>query len=216
MADVKQPPITHDEAIAVVAKMQADQFEKQDHAERLAILKRKSTCGHAGNNPLFGLYDPKVEFTLAELKILVPLDRDRMNYDWTNEAKKTAGKFARNIHGFLSVPKQKGKRKPHMNLHQQALKSESLCVFTALLETHIEKFKAVCLEKGLEYTGVPNEVIPAIGQQAARIAVHNVNARDAAKRRKARCVQQHSRRVNASLPVTSQKNFINRGGQYGN
>ena len=195
---------TKEMVVKLIIENQLKDFDKHDHAERLKIAKRKGAAG----NPLFIVFNnTSIEFTLDELKVLVPLERDRMNYL----------KLAKNLHGLLSIPKQKGRRNHHMSQRHQALKSESLRVFRSLLETHVDKFKAVCVEKGLEYTGIPDSAIPEVGKQAARIAIRNVNEAQFRKRTKARRRQEHSRKVNAGLLSisTSEKNYVNRGGQYG-
>src|ERR1039458_7925064 len=96
----------------IIEKQLAD-FDRHDHAERLKIAKRKGAAG----NPLFIVFNnPSIEFTLDELKVLVPLERDRVNYL----------KLAENAHGLLSIPKQKGRLHPHMSKRKQTLKCESL------------------------------------------------------------------------------------------
>jgi hypothetical protein len=192
-----------DVAVRLIVENQLKDYDRNDHAERMKIGRRKAANGDL-NFILFN--NPSIIFTLDELKVLVPLDRDRLHYI----------KLAKNMHGLLSIPKQKGRRNHHMSQHHQALKSESLRVFRNLLETHVAKFKATTADTGVEYSGIPDDVISVIGKQAARIAIRNVNERMFRKRRKARRRQEHSRKVNAGLTVTSQKRYINRGGPYGN
>jgi len=229
-------------AVRLIVENQLKDYDRNDHAERMKIGRRKAANGDLD----FVLFnDPSIIFTLDELKVLVPLDRDRLNYGFSKPFDKltaelesctdsvrrrvlekqigrcsvekgTCGKLAKNHYGLLSIPKQKGRRNHHMSQHHQALKSESLRVFRSLLETHVAKFKATTADTSVEYSGIPDDVISVIGKQAARIAIRNVNERMFRKRRKARRRQEHSRKVNAGLPVTSQKRYINRGGPYGN
>jgi hypothetical protein len=189
-------------AVRLIVENQLKDYDRNDHAERMKIGRRKAANGDLD----FVLFnDPSIIFTLDELKVLIPLDRDRLNYI----------KLAKNHYGLLSIPKQKGRRNHHMSQHHQALKSESLRVFRSLLETHVAKFKATTADTGVEYSGIPDDVISVIGKQAARIAIRNVNEQLFRKRQKARRRQEHSRKVNAGLTVTSAKRYINRGGPYG-
>jgi hypothetical protein len=215
-------PMTREQAVAAILARQLSSFDESDHAERLAIAKRKSTCGHAGNNPLFGMVfdNPSITYTLEELKAMVPLERDRLNYDWKraeDDPKKTCGKLAKNMYGLLAIPRPKGSRKPHMNKHQQAIKSESLRIFRRLFAEAAEKLQAVCKGENIEYLGVPDASIPALGAKAAKLALQAVADKRRAKARRARRRQDHSRRVNAGLITisTSEKRYVNRGGQFG-
>jgi hypothetical protein len=191
-----------DVVVRLIVENQLKDYDRNDHAERMKIGRRKAVNGDM-NFVLFN--DPSIIFTLDELKVLVPLDRDRLHYT----------KLAKNMHGLLSIPKQKGRRKHHMSQRHQALKSESIRVFAGLLETHVAKFKATFAGTGVEYSGIPDDVISVIGKQAARIAIRNVNEAQRRKHTKARRRQEHSRKVNAGLTVTSAKRYINRGGPYG-
>ena len=215
----QQPQMTRSQLGAFIRTKQQEDFDRNDKAERLAIAKRKSTCGHAGNNPLFGKVfdDPSIEWTLEELKALVPLDHDRLNYEWKNEKKGTEGVFATNRHGLFSIPKPKGRRKPHMTKKAQDIKSASIRIFRKLFEQAGEKLKAMCKTENLEYIGVPDDSLPKLGASAARIAVREVVASSNASRRKVRRRQQFSRKVNAGLITisASEKNYINKGGQFG-
>jgi hypothetical protein len=189
-------------AVRLIVENQLKDYDRNDHTEHMKIGRRKAAHGDPG----FILFkDPSIIFTLDELKVLVPLDRDRLNYI----------KLAKNMHGLLSIPKQKGRRNHHMSQHHQALKSESIRVFRNLLETHVAKFKATTADTGVEYSGIPDDVIGVIGKQAARIAIRNVNEALFRKRTKARRRQEHSRKVNAGTTAVSQKKYVNRGGQYG-
>ncbi len=215
----QQPQMTRSQLVAFIRTKQQEDFDRNDKAERLAIAKRKSTCGHAGNNPLFGKVfdDPSIEWTLEELKALVQLDRDWLNYEWKNEKKGTEGVFAMNRHGLFSIPKVKGRRNPHMTKQAQDIKSASIRVFRKLFEQAGESLKATCAKEQIEYLGIPDAVIPELGKKAGRIAIREIVAANKASRRAARRRQQFSRKVNAGLITksASEKNYVNKGGAYG-
>jgi hypothetical protein len=208
---------TKQEMVAVILKKQEEDFDRRDHAERLAALKRISENGQPWNNPLFGAFDPSVEYTLAELKAMVPLERDRLNYEWKNEDKGTQGVFAKNKYGLYSIPKGHGRIKPHMNLRRQAVKAAALRIFETLFAEAAQRLEATCKEEKIEYLGIPDAMIPELGEKAARIAIREVAAQRKATARSKRRRQEFSRRVNAGLITisASEKRYVNQGGQYG-
>ena len=210
-------PMTREAATAFVLAKQEESYEKADYEERLAVLKRRSENGQPWNNPLFGTYNPSIEYTHEELKALITLDRDKLNYAWVNEKKNTCGKFAKKRHGLLCIPKQRGRRKPHLTPQQQAIKSESLRIFRSLLEERAEKLQAICKEEKLEYLGVPESAFAELGAKAAKLGMQAVQDKRRRKASKARRRQEHSRKVNAGLITisTSEKRYVNRGGEYG-
>jgi hypothetical protein len=220
-----QPPApTLKEMVATVRKAQENDFDKHDREERLKILIRKSTCGHYGNNPLFNYYNPSLEYSLEELKVLVPLERDRWNYAWKSEkvstksdksGKVTEGCYAENRHGLYSVPRTGGRRNPHMSHKNQAIKSASIRAFRKLVEETGTSLRATCKEQEIEYLGLPDAMIPELGAKAMRIAVREVTAQRKAHSRDKRRRQEFSRRTNAGLINTSEKSYVNRGGEYG-
>ena len=216
---VAAPAPTKEEVVAQILKQQEAAFDRADLAERLQKAKRLSTCGHIGNNPLFGMEfdNPSIERTLEEMKALIPLERDRLNYNWENKDNGTHGVLAKNKHGLLSVGKQHGRLKPHMNLRQQAIKSASLRIFRELFQSRAELLQATAAAQKIEYLGIPDAMLPKLGKIAAQLAIKEVKAARKLKALRARRVQQHSRKVNAGLLtiLTSQKSYINRGGQYG-
>src|SRR5271166_5875735 len=225
MADeVKQEPtatpLTMANAVAIIRQNQEKDFDRNDMAERLRVGVRRSKCGHAGNNPLFGMVfdNPSIVYSLDELRQLVPLERDRLNYSFkaTKEGG-TDGMFAVNRHGLYSVPKPHGRLNRHMNLRQQAIKSEALRVFKALMDKATETLKSVCTTDGIEYLGVPESTTQELAQKAMRFALRNVSGRRKEKSKAAHRRQEHSRKVNAGLLTlaTSEKNYVSRGGQYG-
>ncbi len=208
-ASAEQPKVemTREQAIEFVLAKQNFMFNESDRAERTAVAKRKGIE-----------LNPSIDYTLEELKLKVPLKRDRLNYDWKNEDKGTSGVLAKNKHGLLATPKQKGKRKPHLNQHQQALKSATLLIFRELFEEKAERLKAVCKKEEFEYIGVPESSIPEIGARAAKMAVQVVKNNRRAERDKARRRQDFSRKVNAGTfgnAQPSERAFVNHGGQYG-
>ncbi len=194
--DVEAPkPQTREEALAKVVEQQLKAFDAGDRNERLQKLMRS------------GKYNPSIEYTDAELKVLVPLKRDRWSYV----------KLAKSSQGLLSFPKQHGRRKRHMTKRGQEIKSASLAIFKQLFEERSERLMAVCKRESIEYIGVPDSAIPELGARAAKQAVVLVNDRRRAKRDRARRRQPHSRLVNAGVITvsTSEKRFVERGGQYG-
>ncbi len=218
----QQPPApTHEEMVATVRAAQERDFDKNDRAERLKILIRKSTCGHAGNNPLFGAYNPSLEYSLEELKALVPLERDRLNYGWQklNEAGEviTEGCYSVNKHGLYSVPRPHGRLHPRMNHRQQAIKSAAIRVFRKLVEATGASLRATCKEEQIEYLGLPDAMIPELGAKAMRIAVREVTASRKFYTRNKRRQQEFARRTNAGLEQKSASatRYISRGGQFG-
>jgi hypothetical protein len=183
------PPqgVTKAEAVAKILEQQNLSFDKSDYDERLEVGKRRAQNGRPWNNPLYGLFsDPSINYTLEKLKALVPLDRDKMRY-------KT---FAKNVHGLLSIGRAKGRRKPRMTKHQQAIKSESIRVFRGLIVARAEELKAVCKNDGIEYLGIPDALLPEISARAAKLGMAAVNNKRRAKARKANRVQQASRKTN--------------------
>ena len=217
----KMPASTHEEMVATIRKSQERDFDKHDREERLKILIRKSDCGHAGNNSLFGAYNPSLEYSLEELKLLVPLERDRLNYNWQKKNEDgeviTEGCYSVNKHGLYSVPRPHGRLHPRMNHRQQAIKSAAIRVFRKLVEATGASLRATCKEQEIEYLGLPDAMIPELGAKAMRIAVREVTASRKFYTRNKRRQQEFARRTNAGLEQksASAKRYINRGGQYG-
>lgn len=213
----KQP--THEEIVALIRLNQQRDFDRHDHAERLLKAQRKSKCGHAGNNPLFGMTfdDPSIEFSLDELKALIPLDRDRLDYGWVNEDKGTHGVFAENRHGLFSIPKPgRVRRNMHMTKKQQHVKSLSLVIFRQLFEKQSREFEATCKEQNIKYIGLPEEALTELGAKAAQLALAEFKATKKNATRRLRRAQQFQRAVQAgTLTRISEKRYINRGGQFG-
>jgi hypothetical protein len=194
--EAPQPQMTRAEAVELVLKNQLSEFDKRDYAERLTIARRRNKV------------HPSVELTLAELKELIPLKRDRWTYI----------KLAKNSHGLLSAPKVKGKRKPHMSKHQQEIKSTTLQIFKQLFAEKAERLQAVCKTEQIEYMGVPDSAVPELGARAAKLALAELRERKHRKHQKARRRQQFSRAVNAGIfgnAQPSERNYVNKGGQFG-
>ena len=214
----QKPAPTLAEMVATVRLNQERDFDRRDYARRLKILIRKSTSGKQHNNPLFGYYNPSIEYSLDELKALIPLDEDRLNYSFqpTKEGG-TGGVLAENRHGLYAVPASHGRRKPHMTHRQQAVKSAAIRIFRKLIEATGTTLRATCKEQEIEYLGIPDATIPELGQKATRIAVREVTAQRKAYSRNNRRRQEHSRKVNRGLLTvsTSEVNYVNRGGEYG-
>lgn len=188
--------MTREQAVANVLARQLEQFDVADYNERFQIAKRKN---------LDLVKDPSYIPTLNELKAAVPLKRDRWTYK----------KLAKTAHGLLAIPRQRGKRKPHLNKRQQTIKSTALRIFRSLMEAKAETLLAICKKEGIEYIGIPESAIPSVGAEAARRALQEVNANRKAKNRRARRRQQFSRDVNAGLTTTSEKRYVENGGQFG-
>lgn len=187
--------MTQAEIVAKIKKQQDEAFDKADHAERLTIAMRR------------GLINPCIEYTLDELKALVPLKRDRYRLI----------KFAVNRFGLYAGPRPKGKKKPHMSLPAQRIKSASLLIFQRLFKEKAENLEAVCGRENIKYIGVPESAIPEIGARAANLALGAVADDRKRKRKVRRRMQQFQRKVNAGiLPGnTGERNYSFRGGEYG-
>jgi hypothetical protein len=203
---VESPAPTKAEVVAMILKQQEESFLRADHDERLKIaLQRKKT----GRYPeLLGLKfdNPSIEYSLDELKVLVPLERDRMKYI----------KLAMNKHGLLSVGKPHGRLKPRMNKHQQAIKSASLHIFRSLFQSRSELLQATAANEKIEYLGIPDAMLPKLGAIAAQLAMKEVKAKRRSKRDVRKRMQQASRKVNYGLLAGNQAhNFIMKGNQYG-
>lgn len=209
---------THEDAVAIVRKNQEKDFDRREHTQRLTILIRKSDCGHAGNNPLFGAYNPSLEYSLAELRTLTHIE-NRLNYSFEpTKPGGTGGVLAENKYGLYSVPKAPttARKKPHMNHRQQAIKSAAIRIFRKLVEERGTSLRATCKEQEIEYLGLPDAMIPKLGEQATRIAIREITAQRKAYSRNNRRRQEHSRKVNAGLlsVATSETNYVNRRGQF--
>jgi hypothetical protein len=213
---VESPAPTKAEVVAMILKQQEESFLRADHDERLKIaLQRKKT----GRYPeLLGLKfdNPSIEYSLDELKVLVPLERDRMNYNWENKDKGTHGVLAKNKHGLLSIGKQRGRLKQRMNKHQQGIKSASLRIFRELFTKRAELLQATAATEKIEYLGIPDAMLPKLGAVAAQLAMKEVKAKRRSKRDVRKRMQQASRKVNYGLLAGNQAhNFIMKGNQYG-
>jgi hypothetical protein len=203
-----KPQMTREQAVEYVLGHQIKSFEQNDIKQRIQIALRKGIITE----------NPSIEYTLEELKALVPLPHDRWNYDWVNEEKGTRGVVAKNAHGLLAVPKQRGRRKKHMTKHQQDIKSTSLSIFKQLFAAKAERLKAVCKTEEIEYLGVPDSALPELGKQAAMQALTAVKDKAKRKRDKARRRQKYSRAVNAGIfgmNNPGERNFVEHGGQFG-
>ncbi len=193
-----KPQMTREQAVEYVLGHQIKSFEQNDIKQRIQIALRKGIIEA----------NPSVEYTLEELKALVPQPQDRWNYI----------KIAKTSHGLLAVPKQRGRRKKHMTKHQQDIKSTSLSIFQQLFAAKAERLKAVCKKEEIDYLGVPDSAIPELGARAAKRALTVVKDKAKRKRDKARRRQKYSRAVNAGIFGNSrpgERNFIEHGGQYG-
>jgi hypothetical protein len=193
-----KPQMTREQAIELVLGHQTKAFEQHDRNHRLQIALRKGIIEA----------DPSVEYTLEELKALVPQPQDRWNYI----------KIAKTSQGLLAVPKQRGRRKKHMTKHQQDIKSTSLSIFKQLFAAKAERLKAVCKTEEIDYLGVPDSAIPELGARAVKRALTVVKDKAKRKRDKARRRQKYSRAVNAGIFGNSrpgERNFVEHGGQYG-
>jgi hypothetical protein len=182
-------------------------FDQDDYRERLTIAKRLVA---KGKSPLFKLLlDPVINRppTLAELRVLVPLKRDRLRYI----------KYSLNRHGLYALPKPTVKRiKAHWNKAAQAVKSTALPIFRDLFTAAAEELEATCKQEQIEYLGVPESVGPALAEKAQNFARKSLGARYAAHRRRHNRMQSASRRINAGLMNGNQtKRFVNRGHQHG-
>src|SRR5208282_6301256 len=187
---------TKAEVVAQILKQQEASFDRADHAERLKRGIRKGIL----------LNDPSIEYSLEELKSLVPLERDRMNYSV----------LAKNKHGLLSIGRPHGRLHPHMNKHQQAVKSASLRIFRELFQSRSELLQAAAAGQKIEYLGIPDAMLPKLGKLAAQLGIKAVKQRVRSRRDVRKRMQKASRKVNAGLLAGNQAhNFIMKGNQYG-
>ena len=78
-------------AVRLIVENQLKDYDRNDHAERMKIGRRKAANGDLD----FVMFNnPSIIFTLDELKVLVPLDRDRLNYGFLNTADKLNAELA--------------------------------------------------------------------------------------------------------------------------
>ena len=189
-------PLTHESAVAKIRKQQEEAFDKADYAERFAVATRKG---------LKLVQDPSIVPTLDELKAAVTLKRDRMRFI----------KLAVNHFGLYSVPKKQGRRKPHMSHRQQSIKSAALRIFKSLMDGKAERLKAVCAKEGFDYIGIPDSAVPELAKRAGLQATKEHFEAQQRKRQKACRRQKFSRAVNAGITTTSEKRFVENGGQFG-
>jgi hypothetical protein len=203
----EQPAPTKAEVVATILKQQFESFDRADYEQRMKHGIRKGIL----------VDNPSIEYSLAELKVLVPLERDRLNYEWENKDKGTHGKLALNKHGLLSIGHPKGRLKPHMNKRQQAIKSASLRIFRKLFTERADLLQASAKEQKIEYLGIPDAMLPELGKIAAQLAIKEVKEARRMTRNNRRRRQQHSRKVNAGLLTisTAETRYVNRKGEYG-
>jgi hypothetical protein len=186
---------------SLLSKQQAA-FDERDRAERLALGKKMKVGGIAVCSD-----DPSVIYTLDELKALVPLERDRLRYI----------KLALNRFGLLSAGKQRGRMTPRMNQHQQGIKSASLSIFRTMFERSVAQMKSTCTAEGIEYIGMPESTIEAIGKKATLKAITLCKKNRRALKRAANRRQAFSRKVNYGLSPKprNESAYVNKGAQYG-
>jgi hypothetical protein len=131
-----------------------------------------------------------VEPTVEELRAAVELPGDTMHYI----------KLATNRHGLPSWPKaQRGRKRPHMAKHAQAIKSTSLAIFRGLFTKHITELEAKAKAAGEVFNGVPNDDLPKLGAKASVLGAKQIQKKLAAARRQARNRQKLSRRINRGV-----------------
>lgn len=199
----KKPQITREEAVAQIRAIQEKQFKTADYNERLFKARR----GYRSANGKLLFVGPSVEPTHEELLAMVPLKRDSIRYKI----------LASNKFGLFSVPKSRGRKHPHMNKRQQALKSESLRIFGQLFEEKTANIQAVCTRESIPYLGIPESAIPELGARAGKIAMKNVVAKRKLNTRRHRRQQEFSRAVNGGSLAGNfgERNYVNHGGQFG-
>ena len=213
LSEGEKAALQHGEIIKKIIAAQTHQFEQNDRQARLAKLKRSvrvPTYNPETGNTRMALTtfvdDPSWKPSNEELRALVPLPQDSYNYI----------KLATNRHGLYAFPKQKGRRKPHMNQRNQEVRSASLVIFKGLFAKEDNLMRQGAQLAGLPYAGVPEESIDKLGTKSVQLAARQVlRSRRATRRRKNR-MQQASRKVNVGILAGNQVNsYINHGGVYG-
>jgi hypothetical protein len=133
---------------------------------------------------------------IGGLRNLVPLPGDTIRY-----AKDSKGnsRIATDRHGFISFPKQRGRRKPHISAHLQTIKNRSISVFRGLFLDHAADLQAKAKAAGEVFNGVPVDDFSKLGARAAVIGAARVKAEQHLARRRARNQQKLSRKINAGI-----------------
>ncbi len=102
-----------------------------------------------------------------------------------------------------------------MTQRAQSIKSTALRIFKQLMDEKAERLKAVCAKEGFEYLGIPDSAVPELAKRAGMLATKEYFEKKHRKTQKALRRQKFSRAVNAGTTTTSEKRFVESGGQYG-
>jgi hypothetical protein len=217
----QQPPQpTREEVIATIRAGQEKKLAEADRAIRLAKARRgyRVELTHEDGRPYTEVYvlHPSVEPTDEELRAMVPLPQDRMNFAWENKTKGTKGTVALNAHGLISSGRPTGPRKPHMSKRKMAVHNASLRIYKTLFAEAARAAEVQAKKDNKPYVGIPEEDLKKLGFKALRLGAREVFRSIKAAQRYNRRVKDASRRVNAGLLAGNQVNgVIRRGGQFG-
>ena len=163
-------------------------------------------------------FDENEQVKPEELRFFVPLPGDSMNY--AADEKTKLPRLALDKYGFISFPKQHGRRRKHLSGRENVIKGLALQAFPMFFAEHGGKLlldaKAAAVKAGVDFDettfGIPDADMPKIYEKAnvAATAMYERNAK--LTRRQRRRQQQLSRRINAhNLPsdsVPAHKYFI--------
>ena len=129
------------------------------------------------------------EPTIAVLRLLVELPGDTMKYKVV----------AVDRHGLPALPKQHGRRKPHVSKKQLTIRSRTINFFRSLFVKHNANLEAAAGAEDKPFDGTPQADAAKLGLRASSLAAEQV-ARDARdKRRRKRNQQILSRKINYGL-----------------
>lgn len=129
------------------------------------------------------------ESTIEVLRLLVELPGGTMKYKVV----------AVDRHGLPALPKQHGRRKPHVSKQKLTIRSRTINFFRSLFVKHTANLAAASEAEGKPFEGTPQADMPKLGLRASSMAADQV-ARDARdKRRRKRNQQILSRKINYGL-----------------
>lgn len=182
-----QPQINPEQLAQQYARFQQNEWDKAVQGSRMVQARERG---------LSVAFDPSVVLTPAELVAMVPLEGDDIRY-----AKDADGKprMATNKYGMFSWPKQRGRRRPHMTKHAQAVKSSAIRIFKGLFAKRIIELEAAAVQSGETFNGIPNDALPAIGARATILASKGIADNRKARRRRMRNESKLQRRINTGV-----------------
>lgn len=216
----EQKPLTREEVVGKIREGQLQQMASADRERRLKIARRgyRVNLTHDDGRPYTSVVQlgPSVIPTDEELRAMVPMPEDRLNYTWANPKKGTAGVVAENKYGLISVGRPHGRKKPHMSKRKQLVHGASLRIYKKLFAEAVKVAEAAAAKDGKPYAGVPEDYVQTLAAKSLRLGAREVYRSYKAQKRHERRIQQASRSVNNGLlPGNQVTGYINRGGEYG-